>query len=83
MFYTDREALIKAITILQRSVCCYDMYSIQNESPPPESCDCKYGADHFVLGHGGGEQTFCPELRCVIKLLTNINNKEYMYLMER
>lgn len=84
MFHTSREELIKSMTILQRSVCCYDTYVFRPDAPPPEFCDCKYGATNFKADRAfGGEQTFCPELRCVVQLLENINNKEYHYIMGR
>lgn len=77
MFIEGRENILKVIKLLQRSHCCYDM--LFRETPPP-FCDCKYG---FTGEKHIGEQTGCPELRCVVNLLENITDEEYKEISMR
>lgn len=61
MFVESRENVLKVIKKLQEKHCGY----------VGDRCDCKYG------GSFQDEQTGCPELRCIIKLLENLNDEEY------
>lgn len=67
MFFTDKEKLIKSLSILQKEKCCYS---------GGNTCDCKYGYPGQII-NGAGEQTCCPELSSVIEILSNMTNEEY------
>jgi len=74
MFIRGRKYLLQVITRMQRQRCVYDMMLL---AEPPKFCDCKYGYDE------SGEQTGCPELRCVSELLKLITDEEYTKIMAR
>ena len=83
MFFTEREKVRKVAEILQRQSCAYDMAFFQGgdcKHKPPQICDCKYG---YAGGKTMGEQTGCPELRCVVHLLSVITDEEYDSFMSR
>lgn len=75
MFFGNREEVLNTIQKIQREKCVYDM----GFGKPPNFCDCKYGYDNRPYN----EKTSCPELRCVIRLLENITDKEYEDIIER
>jgi len=77
MFIDNRENLRKNIELIQRRMCSYDNFSFDPECEPPRFCDCKYGAS------GRGEQTGCPELRCMLVLLENMTDEEFSELVNR
>jgi hypothetical protein len=77
MFYKDRETLLEVLTKMQREHCQYDMFSFDPSRNPPDFCDCKYGYNKR------GEQTGCPELRCIVQLLSNITDDEFYDIMDR
>lgn len=78
MFIVDKNELLENIIKMQRTKCSYDMFGFfRDDTPPPDVCDCKYGAS------GQGEQTGCPELRCVTALLNLMTEKEYLNIMHR
>ena len=77
MFIKGRGEIREVIHLLQRTHCCYDMTVA---GTPPPICDCKYG----YSGKGGyGEDTGCPELRCVVELLSLMTDDEYEKIMAR
>jgi hypothetical protein len=76
MFAVNRKELMNTIYSMQRMRCEYDGYSINRNSQPPTSCDCKYG-------YNGSEQTGCPELRLVCSLLDVMTDEEYKLLIKR
>ena len=79
MFIISKDSLLEVIHKMQRKSCGYDMYSCNKDSKQPSFCDCKFGFDDKQYG----EQTGCPELRCVLELLTLITYKEYEEIMSR
>lgn len=83
-FYHDRKEIFNAIYIMRREKCCYDSSFALNgiDGIEPSTCDCKYGYPGQKI-NGIGEQTGCPELRCVEDLLKNITDKEYEKIMYR
>lgn len=70
MFYGKKEQVAKALSAMQKKVCCY----------VGEVCDCKYG---FTGEVGYGEQTCCPELRTVVELLIKMTEEEYETILMR
>lgn len=81
MFIRGRSEILKVVSDIQRSHCCYDMGFSEK---PPSFCDCKYGFSLEYHKKGRlGEQTGCPELRCVAALLSNMTDEEYDSIMSR
>jgi len=78
MFVLKKDQLLESITRFQRSVCCYGWF-IEDETAPPPMCDCKYGA--MRLSPASGEKTGCPELRCIVELLSGLTDKQYSEIM--
>ena len=82
MFVGDRESVKKVLHIIQRHHCSYDMMSVGfTNVEPPSMCDCKYG--YVAEREGSGEKTGCPELRCVVELLTLMTDDEYNNILSR
>jgi hypothetical protein len=79
MFVKGKKELLETMVLLQRNHCSYDFYRIDHESKPPIMCDCKYG----FVGKTNGEQTGCPELRCVVELLKAMTDEEYGNILSR
>jgi hypothetical protein len=50
--------LIENLEKMRKKACCY--------GPDAKVCDCKYGASNE------GEETGCPELRCAIEYLREL-----------
>lgn len=88
MFMASREVVLDYLARLGSQACCY-MPSHGNPAVwagPTHGCDCKYG--HDPLGpapafHGQSEQTGCPELRTVHRLIATMGPAEYALLMMR
>jgi len=84
MFIKDKNHLKGFLHRTQRSFCGYDPYGIVVQgtiTPPPSFCDCKYGATLPNLGPT--EKNGCPELRCMVELLSLMTEEEYATIMER
>lgn len=86
MFYEKRNKILSVVTLLRRMNCCYDM--LMQKGREPVTCDCKYGMkepqENSIQGvFHRGEQTGCPELRCVEALLKYMTDKEYELIMNR
>lgn len=82
MFVKDRESVKNVLHIIQRQHCSYDMMSVGAISAePPSMCDCKYG--YVAERKGRGEKTGCPELRCVVELLSLMTDDEYNTIIAR
>jgi len=83
MFALDRESIKKALHIMQRQHCSYDMMSVRADTrdAPPPMCDCKYG--YGVDVERFGEKTGCPELRCAVELLSLMTDDEYNSIIKR
>jgi hypothetical protein len=82
MFIKDRQYIRDFIHDIQRRLCCYDMYPIRKEEKSiPDFCDCKYGSKDILHTHG--EQTGCPEMRCLVELLSTMTDDEYNAIMKR
>jgi len=67
MFTRPREEALRNLKKMQQEACLY------NNTP----CDCKYGAS------GSREETGCPELRTVIKMLENMDDEQYNEILGR
>ena len=80
MFVQNKETLIKSLEKMQRKQCCYDGYP-DVDMRKPYMCDCKYGCKDMLAGRPTGEQTGCPELRSVIRLLKLLDDDEYIKLI--
>lgn len=68
------------VTFFRRKACCYDGFLSDKE---PFTCDCKFGIDVAKPYEDQGEQTGCPELRCVEALLDNITDEEFEEISTR
>ncbi len=79
MFVQDRKALIETLTKMQRHACCYDMFRYKEDATPARFCDCKYGMN----GEERGEQTGCPELRCIVLLLQSMTDNQFAKIMHK
>ena len=77
MFSDNRKNLLVNLEKIQRRLCSYDNFSNDPTSEKPPVCDCKYGAS------GIGEQTGCPELRCILLLLENMSEKEFSKIIDK
>ena len=78
MFIDSRKNLRTNVELIQRRLCTYDGFSTENPTiKKPSFCDCKYGAAWY------GEQTGCPELRCILLLLENMTDEEFYEIVNR
>jgi hypothetical protein len=74
MFTIERHELIANIEKLRKNLCCYATH---------DRCDCKYGvAEKKMFENKITEQTGCPELRCVLLVLSNMTDEEYSKCLE-
>lgn len=81
MFIKERVDILEVLKKVQRKHCCYDLFGYMTEpTEPPPVCDCKYG---YTGKHERGEATGCPELRCVVEILTLMTDDEYSKIMAK
>jgi len=69
----SRQDLIDAVEQI-RKTCCKYLSGIEGGF-----CDCKFGMADF--GKNTGEQTGCPELRMVVRLLETMSDETYSGMM--
>lgn len=79
MFYCSKEELLVFSKMLQRHFCAYDM---GGNYQTPKMCDCKYGATLETVGKMSEAGCGCPEMRCIVKLLTGLPLDDYKQIME-
>jgi hypothetical protein len=74
-FTRSRSDTLEFLKGLGNSLCCY-----AGGDWLTRRCDCKYNRD-FRKGYDGGEQTGCPEIRDLYRLVSTMTDVEYEMLM--